>query len=178
LNHSEVIAMACITSYHYREEVQKLTDAYVVDPVAVTIRAIRLRFPNIKSAGLLATTGTIRSGLFSRAFKEHDLNLVLLDEKDQESYFMNAVYMKNGLKSSEISQESKDLLLTAAARLKEKGAQLLIGGCSEVQLVIKDSVFGLPFVDVVDLMAREVISYCYDTTGSKIPETDLITERW
>ena len=177
INNTDVIVMACITSYYYQQEIQKLTHAYVVNPVIATARYIRSRFPHIKSVGLLATTGTVRSGLFFKTFKEHDLDLVLLDEKEQELYFMNAVYMKNGLKSATISQEARDLLMTAAARLKENGAQLLVGGCSEVQLVIKNNVLGLPFVDAIDLMAREVISYCYDTNESKVKEADLLSER-
>ena len=173
----DLIAMACVTSYYYHQEVQKLTSAYVVSPVTVTAEYIRSHYPDIRLVGLLATTGTIQSGLFAKTFAEHDLDLVVLDPEDQEQLFMTSVYMKNGLKSAAISDEARDLLLKGAQRLKEYGAQLLVGGCSEVQLVIRNSVFGLPYVDAMDLMAREMTRLVYSTGEIKVSESNILTEK-
>jgi len=168
LNETDLIVMACITSYFYYHDVIKHTKARIISPVISTADHIKNMYPEIKSIGLLATTGTIRSGLFDSVFETEGLKIVTLSEKEQEDYFMTSVYMKNGLKSAIISQEAKDLLLAAALRLKERGAMLLIGGCSEVQLVIKKSVHDLPFVDAMDVMAREVVQSCYGVAVSPL----------
>lgn len=157
----DVIIMACITSYFYYHHLVKATNAKLIHPVDLVIRFLKARYPAIKSIGLLATTGTIKSGLFKKQCEENDLTLLTLDDVSQEKYFMKSVYMNGGLKSSIISEEARNLMITAAEKLKQQGAQVLIGGCTEVQLAIKEGMFEIPFVDVTDVMAREVINYCF-----------------
>ncbi|MEO1049768.1 MAG: amino acid racemase [Bacteroidota bacterium] len=167
-NEVDLVAMACITSYHYYPEVIKHTKANVLHPVELTARFIRKNYPDRTKVGLLATTGTIKSGLFHQIYDEYGLEPVLLDEEDQENFFMTSVYMDNGLKSSVISQEARDLFMFTIPRLKAKGAEVMVGGCSEVQLVIKQSMLDIPYVDAIDLMVKEIVDKCYHLSDGQV----------
>jgi aspartate racemase len=80
---------------------------------------------------------------------------------------MKAVYMKNGLKSSSISEEAIQLLLKAADKLIDKGAEIIVGACSEVPIVLNQSKLTIPFIDSIDLLARESVNQCYNLKVSK-----------
>jgi aspartate racemase len=161
-NNVEVIALACITSYHYYHELAKFSKAEIIEPVQLIRKHISKYYNYVRRVGLLATTGTIKSQLFSEEFKSHGLEIVTLNEEDQERYFMQSVYMENGLKSSRISSKAIELLLTAVSKLEEKGAEIIIGGCSEVQIALQQNNVSLPFIDSIDLLAQESVKQCYD----------------
>jgi aspartate racemase len=70
--------------------------------------------------------------------------------------------MKNGLKSASISEKAFDLLMAAASKLIGDGAEVIIGGCSEVSIALNQNMLSIPFIDAIDLMALESVNLCYD----------------
>ena len=70
--------------------------------------------------------------------------------------------MKNGLKSATRSSHAEVLFTTALTKLLGKNVDLLIGGCSEIPIVFPESSVGVRYLDVMDLMAKEVVSRCYN----------------
>lgn len=158
----DVIALACVTSYFYAEALATYTEAKIINPVSVACKTISTNYKGVKKVGLLATTGTIKSGLFHKELKKYNIEAITLYDSDQENYFMKSVYMENGLKSAVISDESRNLFYKSIPKLEQLGAELLVGGCSEVQLVLEQSKVNLPFVDAIDVLAKEVVSQCYN----------------
>ncbi len=59
-----------------------------------------------------------------------------------------------------------NLFISVAAcwggRIQFKNVGLLIGGCSEIPIVFPESSVGVRYLDVMDLMAKEVVSRCYN----------------
>jgi aspartate racemase len=74
---------------------------------------------------------------------------------------MNAVYMKNGFKSGNISPKAGTLLRQAVHKLVEQDAELLIGGCTEVSVGWEAGTTTVPFIDVLDLLAKKMVERCY-----------------
>lgn len=74
---------------------------------------------------------------------------------------MKSVYMENGLKSSVVSAHAIDLMYQAAYLLIERGADLIVGGCSEVSIALQPKRLPRPYVDTMDLMAKAVVRECY-----------------
>lgn len=161
-NNVEVVALACVTSYHFYRDISTISNATIIHPVRLIRKHIKETLSDVKRVGLLATTGTLKSGLFREEFEKYNLELVTLNEADQENYFMQSVYMKNGLKSASISEKAYDLLMTAASKLIGDGAEVIIGGCSEVSIALNQNMLSIPFIDAIDLMALESVNLCYD----------------
>jgi aspartate racemase len=85
----------------------------------------------------------------------------MLDEFEQEELFMRAVYMEGGLKSAAISEPALKCFAESVHRLSEKGADLFIGGCSEVQVGLANIDVSLPCLDPFDILARRAVDLCY-----------------
>lgn len=170
-NAVQVIALACITSYFYFDQLIPHTRALILHPVRLAADAIVEHHPHIKKIGLLATSGTIRSGLFHTELRARGLEVVTLPPAAQEDLFMRSVYMPNGLKSATISEKARHLFLQTIPLLEEAGAELILAGCSEVPLALNQQLVRLPYLDTLDLLAREAVYSCYGTAAPELKDT-------
>ena len=161
-NQVEVIVLACITAHYFYDQLLQHTNATILHPVQMVGEYLVKNHLHVRKVGILATTGTLKSALFHRELEKRGLTLVTLNEEDQERYFMQSVYMEYGLKSARISEEALDLFGKCIPPLLEAGAEIIIGGCSEVQIALNQKQVEMPFVDAIDLLAQETVHYCYN----------------
>ncbi|MVT11415.1 aspartate/glutamate racemase family protein [Chitinophaga tropicalis] len=160
-NQVEVIAMGCITAYYYYDQIIQHTDAKVINPLYAAVEHINSYYPGARRIGLLATTGTIRSRLFHKVLNRNGMDVITLDRVKQEDIFMRAVYMKNGFKSAHISDEARRQMYDAMEEISALDVDIIIGGCTEVSIGIDPKSVDLPYLDLLDLLAREMVEHCY-----------------
>jgi aspartate racemase len=156
----DVIVLTCNTAYYFYDQFSHFAQARILHPVELVRQ--HLQEGRFSKVGLLATTGTIQSGIYHKEFWKHGIPLLTLDPGDQEDLFMRSVYMENGLKSSSISNSAIRLMHTAMQRLLDMGADAIIGGCTEVPLALNADNVPVPFIDPMDVLARAVIAACYE----------------
>jgi len=161
-NNVELIGMGCITAHYYYEEIAAYTDAMVLNPLQTVSAHIQRTYPGAGRIGVLATTGTIRTGLFHKEMDKHDLKVVTLHSEQQENLFMKAVYMKSGFKSAVISEEARRLMKESVTRLMEQGVDVIVGGCTEVSVAMEFQHMEVPFIDALDLLAQRIVHCCYN----------------
>jgi aspartate racemase len=161
-NKVEAIVLACITSYYYFDQLKNYAKARILNPLDLINEYIKEEYPGTKRVGVLATTGTINSGLFRRAVDNFTVEIVTLKPRDQESLFMRSVYMAGGFKSAVISGEARDLMTRSVEKLINLKVDLIIGGCTEVSIGINPRDIKIPFIDILDLLARKTVAYCYN----------------
>jgi aspartate racemase len=70
---------------------------------------------------------------------------------------MSAIYGESGIKAGFTSLENKEKILKASNALIEKGAQGIIGGCTEVPLVVQQGDMEVPFLDSLNILALSAI---------------------
>lgn len=161
-NKIDVIALSCITSYYYYSQITGYTDAIVLNPLHLIAECLRNEHKGARRIGLLATTGTINTGLFHKELDHCFGEVVTLTADCQEDLFMRAVYMKNGFKSAKISDDARVLMDRCVQKLLEQGVDVIIGGCTEVSVAIDTDTTSIPYLDTLDLLARKTVDCCYN----------------
>jgi aspartate racemase len=156
----DFIIFACITSHFYIPRLRQVAQATIIDAIEETARHINEKHGYFKKIGIIASTGTIQSGIFHRALEAYDFEGVVLRPEDQKTYFMEPVYSEWGIKAGYLAGEPTTRLTKAVDILKGMGAQAVISGCTEVPLVIKPENFEIPIIDVIDIMAKVSINRC------------------
>jgi aspartate racemase len=151
----DVAAMACMTAYHYYAELAPVFHGLLVNPLDLVCRGLAAAPVPVRKVGLMGSTGLLRSGLYQRQLEIQGVGVLLLNDRQQEKYFMEPLYGRNGIKAGATSQGLKDLFWEQAAILLDQGADALVGACSEVPLVV-DRTFDVPFYNVFELLAREL----------------------
>ncbi len=160
-NSVDFIIMACITAYHYYPELLNHAKSEILNPVLVLKRLLIEQFPHCRNIGILATTGSLQSGIFDQLTIDTDFQLVTLNSSEQEELFMNSIYGELGMKSYKPSSQAVEDVRMSASVLIKNNADLVIGGCTEVSLAIKPNSLNVPFIDLVDLLATETVKRCY-----------------
>jgi aspartate racemase len=153
----DIILSACMTSYYFFDAMQEISNCPIIHPIKLVSDHINSELSQFTKIGLLATSGTIHTRLFHDYIElSGERKLITLDEDKQESIFMEAVYGENGLKCHNPSKQSINLLYSAVELLINAGAEVLIGGCTEVSIILNHENLKIPFIDPMELMAKSI----------------------
>ena len=117
-------------------------------------REVKEQYPRAEKIGLLATSGTIESGLYEKELTAVGLQVILPDKKILEENVMKAVF---GIKSGEDKAIPEDLLAEAGQHLEDRGAEVIILGCTEIPLAYNAGRAGVPVVDATRVLAERAI---------------------
>ncbi len=147
------IAVPCITSHHFFEELQPAVSIPFLHLVRETVS--HLREQGVKKAGILATTGTIRTRLFQDELERQGLSYAIPDAADQEKV-MHLIYknVKAGL------PPELPLFEEVSTGLREQGAECAILGCTELSLIKRDYPLGPGYLDALEVLAKASIEFC------------------
>jgi len=162
----DIAVMACMTAYYYYPELVNSFKGKLLHPLELVAREL-LNNPvylGKKKIGVIATTGFITSGLLHQELEPAGFDIVCLDPHDQEKYFMQPLYRADGIKSGCINEEIRTLFHYQVPLLREKGAEVIIGACSEVPLLI-NSTGEIPFIDAIELLAVKALEHYYSPAG-------------
>ena len=153
---AEFIIIPCVSAHFFLDEIQKKIDLPILSIFDVVTEAIIRDHPQIKTVGLMGTTGTINGGLFQKRLAVEGIQTIVADESHQ-SNVMAAVYdIKNFRPARSRSQITSDLV-AAADSLISKGARGIIAGCTEIPLALKQEHLSVPYFDALTILARAAI---------------------
>ncbi|HEY2572681.1 MAG TPA: amino acid racemase [Verrucomicrobiaceae bacterium] len=148
------IVIPCNTAHHYYDDMQRAVKIPIVHMIRETVDAVVKLHPDCKSAGLLATSGTIQSKLYEDEFLKQHIAVVHPDEAIQSTCVMKAVI---GIKAGGDKRELSDLLFTAGRDVEKKGAQIIVLGCTEIPLAFDTSRATVPVVNATRVLAEAAI---------------------
>ncbi len=159
---ADYIILACMTSHYFIDELQKTSNAKLIDGINETAIFLRKNYPDIQKVGLIASTGAINSQIFQRKFEKYGVTTLVMDNSNQQKYFTDPIYESWGVKAGNITGKSKEILFEAVDILHNRGAEAIIGGCSELPLIFKSEKIHIPFIDTIDILVQSAISRCLE----------------
>ena len=156
---ADFIIIPCVSAHVFLADVQKQIELPILSIFDAVAEAIKRDFPDIKTVGLLGTTGTIQGGLFQKRLIEDGITTLVVDD-EMQSTIMTALYDIKNAQTNRTRSEITDDLVAAAESLisrRPEGAQGIIAGCTEVPLALKQEHLSLPYFDAVNILARSAI---------------------
>ncbi|MFF4509259.1 aspartate/glutamate racemase family protein [Streptomyces sp. NPDC001401] len=149
-----VIAIPCNTAHAFVPRIAGHVGLPIVHMIGETARHLTALRPRIHTVGLLATTGTVRAGLYQERLESVGIRLVLPDAAAQDAEVMAAIH---AVKAGTRDDTATALLARAAHRLTEQGAQAVIAGCTEIPLGLPADAVAVPLVDPALVLARALV---------------------
>lgn len=147
---AEVLAMPCNSAHYWLEEMRRASKVPILNIVSEVAAALAGLRPKPEKVGLLATTGTVQSGIYERPLSQLGCRLLLPEEWEQGD--LMAVIRR--IKSSEADADSVRVF---AQKLIDRGAQAIILGCTELSLVADRLHLPVPVVDSVEVLAQAAV---------------------
>lgn len=158
-----VIATPCVTAHYFHERLQEGIGLPVIHVIERT--AALLGSKGIRRVGLMATDGTVRSGIFQQKLEQAGLETVLPSSEAQRG-IMTLIYnqIKAGLPA--------DMALFYRIRdsLRADGAEVVILGCTELSLLKKQQELGDGILDTLEVLAKESVLACGKPVKSEYEE--------
>ena len=138
---ADVLIMPCNTAHCFYDAVAASVHIPMLHMIALTCDALRER--GVKRAGLLATDGTVQTGIYRRTFVGSGVELLEPVGSDQRAV-MDVIY--NGVKAGDLAHDV-GAFRAACESLLAAGAQALVLGCTELPLAFSLYHLDYPAVD-------------------------------
>lgn len=175
---ADFAVIACNTAHAFLPELRRRVDLPLLDLVELTLEHIVERWGARARVGLLATTGTLRSGLYPSTGARVAPELTwrtLLDLADgealQDTWVMRAIFgpadaegrraggiKAGGSRDPLTGEEHRVMLARAVERLAQEGIDVAICGCTEIPLALGSGTVGsTPLVDPLEVAAAVAV---------------------
>jgi aspartate racemase len=153
---ADCIIMPCNTAHYFLPRLREQTALPILDMQRITAAVCRERFPG-KTAAILATDGTVQSGLYDRALDAEGVRWIHPGESEQKS-LMHLIY--GVVKASRPMEPEKERWDAILDTLRGQGADLFILGCTELPVLAGVLPSEGPFLDPTDELAKAAIRFC------------------
>jgi aspartate racemase len=153
---ADMLLMPCNLAHFYWDDIQKAVQIPLLNMVEETVRYIIENYPHCRTIGIVASTPTIECGLYEKAFNRHKRLLLSPEQDDQDDKVMRAIYGQEGIKCGH-KTGPRALLNEAAQGLVARGAQIIIAGCTEASLVMKQEDSPFTVIDPMEVIARVAV---------------------
>lgn len=153
---AEVLAMPCNTAHAHAAAIRAAGLPFI-DMVAETAKAAKegaATRAGARRIGVLATPGG--ETLYAEALAAEGLEMVRLSDADR-GRFMAAVF---GVKAGDVGPAQRAVMRDLAAVLVAAGAEGVIGGCTEVPLLLDAADLAVPLTDSAEVLAQACVDVC------------------
>lgn len=150
---AELLAIPCITAHYFHEELENGIGIPVLHAVRET--AEYLKAEGVEKVGILATDGTVKSGLFATVLEQEGIAVVNPKETSQQ-LVMDLIYRQ--VKSGQ--RGNIDELTRVGEELSAAGAQVNLLGCTELSVLKRDYVLPAGYLDVLEVLAKCAVEEC------------------
>ena len=159
---ADCIIMPCNTAHYFLPRLQALTDVPFLSMLEAAAKAAGRRFPG-GTAGVLATRGTLATGLYQNALAAEGVACLLPGEEEQAA-LMRVIY--DGVKADAAPEAYRADLAAVTEAMARRGADYFILGCTELPLAADAAGLHVPAVDPTEELAKAAIRWCgYSVKG-------------
>ena len=149
---AEVIGLATNTMHIVADAITDGLDVpfiHIADPTSDALLA-----DGMDSVGLLGTRFTMEMGFYRDRLAARGLEALIPDVDRTNLHGIIYEELCRGI----VREESRKIYIAAIERLAARGAQAVILGCTEIAMLIDDSVSPLPVYDTTDLHAKALVA--------------------
>ena len=147
------IAIPCVTAHYFIRDLEAGIPVPLLNGVRETV--MHLKEQGITRVGIMATDGTIRSGIFRRELESCGMEAIE-PSKLRQADVMHLIF--DNIKAAAPADMEK--FHAVRQELQEKGAQAIILGCTELSLIKRDYAIGAGFVDAMEVLAQQAVLQC------------------
>ena len=152
---ADALIMPCNTAHFFAKDIEKEVSIPLIHIVKSTAEAIKNKYPKANKIGLIATTGTLKSGVYANILKDYGYHIIELDEK-LENDIMDCIY--KGVKAGK-TEEYVPLFQKCVDKVTDMGADVLIAGCTEIPILVPHIKSKIPVVDATLELALAAINF-------------------
>ncbi len=148
---ADFIVMPCNTAHAWASDIRA---AIAIPFVSIVDESVSraLQVSDGGPIGLITTPGCLAAGLYQDAMSDHEFMLQDPDELDETMILIDRI--KAGDKSEAVAMALRAL----GERMVARGARSLIAACTELPLVLDQSMFRVPLISSTGVLAEKAVA--------------------
>ncbi len=158
----DYVVITCNTAHYFYDQLQASTDVTIVNMIEEAVNAAIEKKPNLKKIGVLATDGTVESGVYKNVIEGRGL-ICAYPSRDSQRVIMDIIYDQ--------VKAGRDVdvhgFLKIIDELRHDGCDVIILGCTELSVINSDNNLTLHSGDIVDAM-EALAQKCITLCGKKV----------
>jgi aspartate racemase len=151
---ADFLVMPCNAAHAWQSDIEAATDIPFVSIIDESVRSALNRSGDESAVGLMTTPGCFAAGLYQQALMDAGRPVVIQTPEELAETMSLVERIKGGDQSEKVAAALQKL----AARLIERGAKVMIAACTELPLVLNESMFDVAFVSSTDVLAKETVA--------------------
>ena len=153
---ADCIILPCNTAHYFLPRLQPMTKLPILSMLDATAAACAKRFPG-KTAAILATKGTLATGLYETALANHHVSYMAPKPKEQDA-LMRVIY--DGVKADAKPEAYRKDMKSVITAMTNRGADYFILGCTELPVAAELLKLTAATVDPTTELAAAAIRFC------------------
>ena len=150
---ADFLVMVCNTAHAFIDGVHASTNIPFIHLIEESVKEIDVVSPDAKKVGVMATTGCLSTGIYQDAVLASGRE-VLTPEGSEMQELMDLI---KAVKAGDKSQEIQKGMQASANRLVERGADVIIAGCTEIPIVFEGEHCEVPVVSSTGVLAQRTL---------------------
>ncbi len=147
------IAIPCVTAHYFHTELSQQISVPIIHAIEETVG--HLKAHGVQRVGIMATDGTIASGLFQRELESQGMEAIVPSPARQADV-MGLIY--DDIKANRPADMAR--FGAVSQQLRRSGTQAIILGCTELSLIKRDEDIGPGFIDALEILAQQSVLRC------------------
>ncbi len=149
---ADFLVMPCNTAHAWFAEMQAAVSIPFVSLIGVTVEAVKRT--GARRAGLLATSGALAAGLYQKALEQAGVGWVAPEGAALDA-LMATIYR---IKVAPDDPANRTQMAAHARALVDRGADVLIAGCTEVPMALDAAEAPAPLVSSTDVLVERTVA--------------------
>lgn len=154
LSGAEAIVLCANTMHLIADKVEEKVGLPLIHIATATAAEIKKK--NLKKVGLLGTKFTMERDFFTNKLKDQNIEAIIPDADDRE-FIHYTIFEELG--RGVIKEESKQRYISIINKLKDKGAEGIILGCTEIPLLINQKDVTIPVFDTTLIHSKAAVEF-------------------
>lgn len=150
---ADVVIIPCMTAHSFISVLQERSPIPIINAIELVERYIQRNHPNVNKIGLLATDGSVKSGVFQQFISDE----IVVPNVEKQKELMDIIYGKEGIKSNNYHDQIFERISSITDDLKKSNAEAIIAGCTELSLVMDEENLQIPVIDPITILAKETV---------------------
>ena len=152
----DLIVIPCNTAHYFYDGLREKIQTPMLNIIEETVK--QLKRSDVRTFGLLATEGTVKSGAYAQICAQHGL-CCLIPSSEEQKVISSIIY--DDIKQNRPVDFSA--FLRVVDSLRARGCERIVLGCTELSLLKKQLSDDPIFLDSLEVLAYQTILACHKT---------------
>ncbi len=156
------IVMPCNTAHFWLDKLREGAQAEILSIIDAVVTQVKKM--GVTRIGLMATDGTVTTGLYQKQLAQNHIDCVLPDKAQQEEIMRSIYLLKTGhLERATVIMEEQ------YQQLMMENISVVILGCTEIPVILATAIQKSPerFIDSNEALAHATIRWYEEKTGKR-----------